>query len=93
MAKDKAKRPFAVAQAQAASYPERPKKLPRKGSYNHNRYDNFLGISQREVKATDELAAIDKPSRDRLYFYNPNRHSTYAGHKHVLKPAKRYRAP
>lgn len=89
MAKDRAKRPFAIAQAQAATYPARPKPVPRKGSYHLNRYDNFLGIAQREVKATDELTV----GRDRLYFYNPNNHSAYKGHKHVLKPAKRIRNP
>ena len=89
MAKDRSKRAWFINRANAETYPERPKRLPRKGSYHHNRYNNFLGIAQREVKATDELAVV----RDRMYFYNPNNHSAYKGHKHVLKPAKRIRNP
>jgi len=89
MAKDRRSRAWSINRAQCEAYPARPKPAPRKGSYHHSCYDNFLGIAQREVKATDELTV----GRDRMYFYNPNNHSAYKGHKHVLKPAKRLRSP
>lgn len=89
MAKDRKSRAWSINRAQCQTYPERPKPVPNKGSYKPNRYDNFLGISQREVKATDELTV----SRDRLYFYNRNNFTKYKGHKHVMKPAKRVHMP
>ena len=89
MAKDRSKRAWSINRAQSKAYPARPKPVPRKGSYHHSRYDNFLGIAQREVKAIDELAE----GRDRLFFYSPNRIAPFKGHKQTMKAAKRYRAP